>query len=109
MTPHYPTSAELAAFRRARFFIGPDGMGTNPGSVWGWVNPATGRPTMPFGLDHPRDGGAWPHERERGIGHTCPPPMIANDDDELWCEGLRRKANRLRHSQYAYDTGWDRP
>ena len=52
---HYPSSAELAAFRRA----------THDANIAS-VERVTGRPTMTF--VHPSASPAWPSERKLGIG-----------------------------------------
>ena len=57
---HYPSSAELAAFRRA----------THDANIAS-VERVTGRPTMTF--VHPSASPAWPSERSYGIGFRRTP------------------------------------
>jgi hypothetical protein len=80
--PRYPTSAELATFRRSYFPL--------DNGRWGAINPATNRPILPFGLDHADGGRAWIHELQSGIGTTTRPERVgearrgANADRSAW-------------------------
>lgn len=80
MTSHYPTTAELAAFRRDWAL-----------SIAAWPLPRTGDTHAP-GFTYPPNGGAWPHEREHGIGAR------------LWLlpyeVAARREANRMRREAW---------
>lgn len=76
--PHYPTSAELASMRRMLADRLPNGDQSRRA------------------VYHvPADGGAWPHERERGIGYRDNRPYWW-DNDPLSI--ARREANRMRRA-----------
>ncbi len=88
MENHYPTGAELAAFRLAS-------AGTRQGIVGGV--PMT---FYPVGYEfHPADGRAWPHEREHGIGYSRRLSSAFGTFD-MPTEGdiARREAARIRHA-----------
>ena len=81
MTSHYPTTAELAAFRFAASPCRHQDRGRAP---HGW---------QACGLTHP-DRGAWPHEREHGIGYDY------LRSDYLIPPMARREAARIRHAAF---------
>ena len=83
MDSHYPSSADLAAFRRS---IELDTTGESFGE--------TGEPARAY------QGGAWPHEIEHGIGNAG--DAFAFDP---WLHSLARtEASRMRSAAFARQT-----
>ena len=79
-TSHYPTSAELAAFRRS---IATPSMAADP-----------------FWVCCPSpESGAWSHERERGIGYRDRGSVF--DDIYYPAVTARREASRMRTAAFA--------
>jgi hypothetical protein len=99
---HFPTTAELAAFRRSYFWIDPvTGLGTKPGSLWGTINPATNQPIWPHVLNRPprADG----YEIREGIGyrHGAIPGWFGTSAFHSRGFIARREAAALRSRAYA--------
>lgn len=88
---HYPTTAELAAFRRS--------------IVDASKHPHWNEPVAPFG----RTPGAWPHEREQGIGYTFgQQSRLRRGRPFEWPSAeafARREANRMRRNAYYWLSG----
>lgn len=102
--PHYPTTADLTAFRSLY-----DADEALPGIVAADYMVGPRYPTTRMGGKSVAvtTGGAWPHEREQGIGHTH---TTDTADSPLSCftcgagpEGTndRREANRMRRAAWA--------
>lgn len=90
---HYPSSAELAAFRRsiASPYSGPHGIRYSHG---------------PLGLTDMRESGnyrgAWSHELQHGIGYRISDDLAMTDDDiEGEYAQARREASAMRSRAYA--------
>lgn len=101
MTAHYPTTAELAAHRRS---IAPEVPNTTGG--FPWPNMKDGQGRSMFLLVSPANG-AWPHEREQGIGWFAwalwvDSAGVAISPDAAWAIA-RREASRLRSEQFGED------
>lgn len=84
-TPAYPTSADLARFRRA-YRLAPHDPASVPGDALRYH-------ASPPGWEADT-GGAWPHERKRGIGYPG-----ATLDAHLNADA-RREASALRSRAY---------
>lgn len=94
--PWYPTSAELAAFRCT--FDADEAM---PGIVAADYMAGPRYPTTRIGSKSVSvtPGGAWPHEREHGIGYRHRQDR-ADDPAMLHGPLARREANKLRREAY---------
>ena len=80
MDSHYPSSADLATFRRR-------------------ILPTTGLLVLLAPFVPPKSGGAWPDEREHGIGHQYATDGCLPD----WtCQGTiaRREASCMRSAAF---------
>lgn len=89
---HYPSTQELAAFRRS---IEPDRPPCGPNNQW------TGPGSRDDGSHYPWPGGAKDHELRDGIGYRISDDLAMTDDDiEGEYAQARREASALRSRAY---------